>query len=348
MSWETDLQDWADTRTAAAPTEAEAAHLIARAKNRRPSPARIGLSVAVALAAAILLWFTVAPSPHTTGWTWTPRAPAVVAPEVLAQGSHHLADDIVEVGEATTVRPLRTGPTTKLRLDAGTIALTVSPRAAGETFSVHTDSWAVTVIGTRFTVQQAPFEVRVSEGTVAVTRTGSGDRWLVKAGEWFADGRLHRPEVRKKKPPPPSLDSLQQMVLDGDLDTARTHLKVRLESSPDDARAWRLLAQLEARAGNTKATTNAWLQVVDHGSPTHAQAARFEAARLLASEPTRVVPLLEAFLQSPHPLAADARLRLADAYASLGQDGRARAILEDTVARHAGTAAAAEAQRRLR
>lgn len=354
MKGDADLQAWAETRTATAPRDSDVERLLARARarRRRPRPAFIGASVGVALAAATLVWVSLPRPKGATGWTWRPTRPpsdvaAAPAPKLLSVGTHPLHDDTVEVAEGARVWPLQTGPTTRLHLAAGTVTATVSHRTEGDHFAVELDGYTVEVVGTRFTVQHTPFEVRVTEGTVRVSAETGDQQWTVSAGEWLAEGRVQRPRLRDRPPTQPSIQDLQQLVLDGQHDSARTHLRARLDRRPRDGAAWRLLAQLEEQAGHPDAAAHAWLALVEHGSRSERAAGRFEAARLLEASPDRVVPLLEACLEQPHPLAGEARLRLATAHSALGQEDRARAVLEEAARLHAGTAVGTEAARRL-
>ncbi|HCH62039.1 MAG TPA: hypothetical protein DFR83_04485 [Deltaproteobacteria bacterium] len=356
MSWETDLQDWGDTRTAPAPTPDEAAALVAKARARKHSlliTRRVTMGSTMALAAAALLAILFQPKLGPTGWTWSPphrvatTEPAAAEPSPMLEGTHQLQDDQLQVDAGASVVALRTGPTTRLRLDAGTVTATVSHRTGSETFSIETTSHTVTVIGTEFSVQQSPFSVRVTRGTVVVERSEDGSQWRVSAGESFINGAVERP-VLSRPTPPPALPALQTMVLEGDLETARDGLTQRLQDDPTDAAAWRLLAQLEERAGDRNAAVEAWMTVVRVGSTPHAQGARYEAARLLSDQPDRVILLLTDFLKVDHPLAGEARLRLADAYAATGDAEQSRAVLEEAAKRHAGTSIGRKARRQLR
>lgn len=358
MSWESDLQDWGDTRTADAPSTAEADALVARAAARtsarsRPSARRIVVATTLAVAAATLLAVRFQPQTGVTGWTWTPPQriaavePVAAEPAPLPAGTHQLHDDELEVQTGATVVALSTGPTTRLRLDAGAVTAKVSHRTGTEQFSIETASHTVTVVGTEFSVQQQPFAVRVTRGTVVVERVDDGTRWNVTAGESFVEGRVQRPAASKPAPPP-SLTVLQKMVIDGELAQARDGLNQRLRDDPADAASWRLLAQLEERSDDRDAAVEAWMTVIRVGSNPHAQGARYEAARLLSDTPERVIPLLTEFLKAEHPLSGEARLRLADAYEAANQPDQAQKTLAEAARLHAGTSVGRKAKRRLR
>ena len=262
----------------------------------------------------------------------------------LSPGVHALEDDRVTVAANSIVQAVSTGPTTRLVLEAGEVEAEVAPRGASESFSIDAGDYAVQVIGTHFKVQHSPFEVRVTEGVVAVVR--GAQTWRVKAGEWFSLDKVHRPKVDKPVEKTPLAD-IQKLVLDKRFDEARPLLAAWTTDSATDISAWRLLAQLETRAGNPVAALAAWEHIIAHGPAADAQSARFEAARLLSDEPARVVVLLTDFLATPHALSGEARLRLADAHEKLGETDKARALLEEAARLHEGTAVGAEALRRL-
>jgi TolA-binding protein len=67
----------------------------------------------------------------------------------------------------------------------------------------------------------------------------------------------------------------------------------------------------------------------------------------LEEQPSRAIPYLEAFLSTPDPLEAEARLRLAKALHSLGKIGEARLQLEQITSAHPGTGAAKKAKKML-
>jgi len=357
MSWETDLQDWADSRSALPPSASEVDALLrrARAQRRRRITTTLSATTAVAIAAITLFWMLI-PHESPSGWTWTPHppntaatdiaaAPEVTVPVLLPAGPHTLDLDHIEVSADASLIALQTGPITLLRLDHGQVDATVAPRTRSGVFSIAAGDYAVRVIGTQFSVQHTPFEVRVTEGTVSIEHPSDHRSWRVTAGEWFTNGRVHRPQ----KAPAPTivLGEIQQLVLDNQLDTARNQLADYLRRHPDDPAGLRLLAQIETRSGRTSIALAVWERLIAAGPPADAQAARFEAARLLQDQPQEAIVLLEAFLATPHPLSGEARLQLADALIKIGENDRAISVLDDAARLHAGTAIGAEAQRRL-
>ena len=356
MSWESELKAWASTQAASPPTDAEVDALVQAAGRRKAASRRrrvaASVMVAAAAAAAAVAVVWAPPAVTTGGRTWSPLAPPVVEVAVpsLTAGRHAIGPDEVIVEAEAVVEVLQSGPDTRLALAAGAMEAVVSPRAVGDRFGVEAGDYAVEVIGTRFRVERSPFVLEVLEGVVDVVRRRDQQTWRAVAGDVFRDGRLIRPErlpVVVPAPAVPTLLALQDSVLAGDLDGARVGLASRLEQDPTDVGAWRLLARLEERAGDLDAGASAWLAVVERGTAAEAQLGRYEAARLLEDQAAEVIPLLQEFLESPHSLAGDARLRLAAAQRQVGDVAGARATLEAAQALHPGTAVGREAARRL-
>lgn len=325
------LQEWGAARALRAPSPAEAQELVARARRRR-WVRRVGPVCVLALAVA-LLWVGLRPGKEV-GTAPEPPAVAEVAPagpEVLADGTHHLDGDVLEVEGVVEVLGGR------LALTRGRVTVTAHPRAEAP-LEVVAGSWSVRVVGTVFTVVRDPFEVAVAEGIVEVVR--GEDQWRLGAGQRFADGRVVRP--RPAPPAVPELAELRAQVLRGEVEGARAGLARRLDVHPDDHEAWALLAQVHTREGHRDEALVAWSRVVDLGGRP-AQRARYESAVLLEDRPAEAVPLLRAFLETPDPLAAEARLRLGQALLDLGDASGARAELEAVAAEHPGTRPASKA-----
>lgn len=351
------LRAWAAQRSAADPTPAEAAALVARAEAlQRPAPRRFVTGAVLLAAAAALLLYAFWPAPDAS----EPEAPSIAlapepAPEPVAEpappdwlpeGAQAVGDDTLVVAAGARVLVAEAGPQTTIDLDAGSVEAIVSPRAEGGGFTVDAGDYAVSVIGTRFTVEREPFGVSVSEGVVEVRDTRSDRRWRLRAGDRFADGRLIRRPRPPEPPPLPSLDALSQLIRDGELAAAREGLQARLAADPADSDSWYRLAQLEARAGDPSAEAAAWRAVIAHGSARRASLARYELAGLV-DDPAEVEALMRAFLPDAGNREADARLRLAKALLAQGRDADARAELERIVTEHPGDAPAVEAQRLL-
>lgn len=339
-----DLRAWGESRRMPDPSAAEARRLVERASSRSWRwvlwllvPAVPGGMVLVAAAALLVVWWRW-PSPPTE--VPAPEVAVVVpGPDLLGSGAHTVgADEVVVDGEvAASHEPGRS----VLALQRGTVTVHAAKRAPGEALVVVSEDWTVLVVGTRFTVVKEPFAVHVVEGVVAVQR--GDDRWTLRAGDHFERGHL-RPKATVVLP---ELSDLRRQLLGGDPDGARVGLGKRLAADPDDAAAWTLLAQLEARTGQRDPAVAAWREVVARGTAAEAQRARFEAAVLLEDRPADVVPLLTAFLASPDPLAAEARLRLGRAQLAVGDGAAARVTFEQVVADHPGTGPAEIAQQLL-
>ncbi|MEQ1502872.1 MAG: tetratricopeptide repeat protein, partial [Myxococcota bacterium] len=149
------------------------------------------------------------------------------------------------------------------------------------------------------------------------------------------------------KPVAPELGALRRQLLGGDPDGARDGLRLRLDRDPADVGAWTLLAQLEARTGRTAASVAAWREVIARGTAAEAQRARFEAAVVAEGDPAAAIPLLEQFLATPDPLAAEATVRLGRARRATGDESGARAAFEAVIRDHPGSAAADAARTAL-
>lgn len=326
-----ELQEWGASRRMPDPSPAEAARLVARARNSRwrwvpwlllPVVPAGMVAVAAAVVLAIVLWRGPVPGA-------LPPAPEIaeIAPPVLGTGTHALGADEIEVAGAVVAR--REALRTILDLQEGAVTVHAAKRAPGEQLVVVSEEWSVAVVGTRFTVVRDPFSVVVAEGVVTVGR--GEEQWTLRAGDRFERGRPVRPAA-----PPPELSELRRQLLAGDSEGARAGLGKRLSHDPGDTAAWTLLGQLEARAGRRDEAVAAWHQVIARGAPAEAQRGRFEAAVLLEDRPSEVVPLLRAFLTTPDPLSAEARLRLGRAELAVG-DPAARQTLEQLVRSHPGT-----------
>jgi ferric-dicitrate binding protein FerR (iron transport regulator) len=121
----------------------------------------------------------------------------------------------------------RLGRSIELRLVSGSVTLRVTKRTHGHPFVVRAGDFTVTVVGTLFSVKQAPsgrVEVGVNEGAVDVARRG--DRWRVEAGHsWNSDvpGEQTRSDIAQSRlavlaaaitaPPSPDLTELMDELV---------------------------------------------------------------------------------------------------------------------------------------
>ena len=356
MSWEKDLQEYAEQTRMDPPSLVEAQALVARARRSPPVPRRMirwGLVAAAAAALVVVIWPGEEPTVEVPAVAiiMTPEvevpAPSV-APRLLGPGRVKLGADAVAVMEGGRVAVISEaasdGPSahTHLRLDQGRARFEVGKRTGGATFSVSAGDFQVRVIGTAFEVDHSPFRLLVESGVVQVLQHTR--EWTLRAGDRFADGRVHRAAAAT---PAPELDALRRLVLSGNLAEARAGLKLRLDADPADVDARVLAAQLETKLGKRDAAVRHWERVIARGSPTQAQRARYEAAVLLAGSPRQAERHLRAFLETRGPLTADARLRLGRALLAQGKLDAARAQLEQLVREHPGATPARVARELL-
>jgi tetratricopeptide (TPR) repeat protein len=348
MSWEQDLNEYAAHTEQPGPTASESAALIRRARaQQRPSRKSIqwGFPVLLAAAAAWLLFAqTSSVDVKTTQPVAKAPTPAASVPTYsLSPGRQVLGEDVIEVAQAAQVHIIEQGANTRLALTSGEARFQVAKRQDGEHFVVESEAWQIEVIGTAFSVQHSPFLVQVFEGIVAVKR---GDKsWRLIAGDRFEEGTRIRPKPKMPVIPAlPSLASIRQTIIGGDLDQARATLGIRLTQNPSDFESHTLLAQLETRAGNTSTAIDHWTQVISTGGPNQAQRAHYEIALLSTDQPARAERHLRAFLQHPSPLTADARLRLASALLSQDRQPEATTELNKLIQSHPGSTPARKAQ----
>ena len=343
MSLDNDLREWGESRALPSPSSADTAALLEAARSRQAGRSwRVVAPVVLAVAAALLVWL-LWPSPEeppalVVSPVEPTQEPAVELPPEpiwLAEGAQAVGSDEVVVGSGTRVQVVESGPRTLLTLASGTVTAQVTPRQSDGAFAIETDGYRVEVVGTRFTVQEAPFEVHVEEGVVEVV--AGDERWRVAAGGRFIDGRVVEPVPPAPiLPALPELSDLRQQVIAGELEAARQGIQTRLSRNGRDAESWALLAQIEGKASDPAAALIAWRQVIDSGTPAQAQRARYEAARLV-TDPVEAEALLRVFLTEAGPLTADARLRLAQALIAQGRRDDARTELSRIVAEHPGT-----------
>ncbi len=362
------LYDWARRHTRPAPDRAAAEELVRQA--RRRGRRRLAWLVPAGMIAVAAVVFAIVlarpdPAPSPSGGLDAP------AP-VLTTGIHDLGPDTLRIAPGGRVRVEARGGHARYHLETGILTVVAGARTGGETLRVHAGEHVVSVIGTVFQVRRAPFRVQVREGVVAVD--GPDGRVILRAGDtWPPDPAVDtdppaspapdgsaeaapiapRPPAakegaRRSAPALPDLEGLTRAVLDGDVDRAREGLRARLRADPTDVEAWRLQARLEAREGQTEGAVSAWIQVARLGAPDLSRQARYEAATLLLDDqPARAVPLLEAYLEDPGPLAPEAALALAAAHTRLGRPAEARRWWRWLVETHPGTAAAERARDRL-
>jgi TolA-binding protein len=157
-----------------------------------------------------------------------------------------------------------------VRLDEGTIVLTVERLTAGERFRVQTDDAEVEVRGTRFQVSASRGKltaVTVSSGRVEVRSPGGGHVLLDPGDEWVRgadepETARHRvastiaSSSRHARPSPPSFDRAWSLLRQGDARQAATLFEEVVRTAGDrdiaeDALYWWAVATTKAgdRAG---------------------------------------------------------------------------------------------------
>ncbi len=147
----------------------------------------------------------------------------------------------------------RLGRATELGLSGGSVAFRVTKRPHDRAFVVHAGDYAVTVVGTLFSVSEATngrVEVSVSEGVVEVS--GKGDRWRVEAGHsWNSE--------RQGEQVPGGIAATQRALLTAALDASPTAnlsdllLAVARPAAPLPSAAASVVAASETVAGPASA-----------------------------------------------------------------------------------------------
>jgi len=205
----------------------------------------------------------------------------------------------------------------------------------------------------------------LSAGEIAGVLALFGRERLAQAGE--AAGReadLDEPDGRAVEGQAPSLagtvreeggnvlEQLRGLVASGQFVEAEGRLVEHLERHPQDTAAWSLLADCRRKSGRYQDAVVAYLELIDRAVGAEADLARYKAGVILQDnlgDHLAAVMFLDEFLvgAAGETLAPDAMLRAARSHAVLGDEPRARALLEQVVDRHAGHRAAAAARRLL-
>jgi ferric-dicitrate binding protein FerR (iron transport regulator) len=137
-----------------------------------------------------------------------------------------------------------------------------------------------------------------------------------------------------------SLDDIRDLVIEGDLEAARRHLKRHLNATPADGAAWSLLADCLRKQGDWTGAVGAYEKLVALSPASAANRGRYRGAVLLQDQldrPDEAARWFEAYLAhgggSP-TLRIRARLRLSRALIRLGRRAEARQnlrrVLEST------------------
>ncbi len=143
----------------------------------------------------------------------------------------------------------------------------------------------------------------------------------------------------------------REWILGGQYNKAEQSLIKHLETTPNDAGGWSLLANCRRKAGKWGGALKAYHRVIEYGGPRAANSARFEAAVLLQDKFNRYAaagPLLNEYLKGPLLLESEAMIRLARSRLHTGQKAAAKELFEQVLERHRGTSAAIQASRLLK
>lgn len=265
-------------------------------------------------------------------WGWSAAAPDALergVAEVPAGPSEVIMSDGVrmELSAESRVEPCERYPRQDcVRVSRGRVTFDVEPRQQNP-FRVLCGDVEVTVLGTRFTVEQLDTEVgnrtavRVAEGRVGVSVLGGAHRVLSPGQTWEEqhDGRGDEDLVERRDAGPPSTaDSGGAPPRSGhDAASAIQPASVpTLEELRQNARDAR-------RSGNARQEARAYEELLArYPRSPDAGLASFELARLrmdVLGEPQKAIPLLERYANGGGPLAGDALARLAIAYAMVGR-----------------------------
>jgi hypothetical protein len=202
---------------------------------------------------------TVAEMPRLT----TPGAAAPDRSPPAAQRPSVATLRAIGAARFTRVQPR---PDEVVRLDDGTIVLTVERLTAGERFRVRTDDAEVEVRGTRFQVSASRGRltaVSVSSGRVEVRSPGGGHVLLDPGDEWVRgtdEPETARPATlspsapsssRRSRPSPPSFDQAWSLLRQGDARQAAALFGAVVRSAGDrdiaeDALYWWAVATAKA------------------------------------------------------------------------------------------------------
>ncbi len=152
---------------------------------------------------------------------------------------------------------------------------------------------------------------------------------------------------------PSSIEQCQTWIIQGRLQQASTALDEHLAHTPNDHRAWHLLADCRRKAGDWTGALAALDKVIDRAPPRVANAARFEAGTIWQEKKSRhhrAIDNFSAYLAAANlrrPLAAEALLRLGRSQLALGNTDAAKRTFGKVITDHNGTVAASRARKML-
>ncbi len=145
----------------------------------------------------------------------------------------------------------------------------------------------------------------------------------------------------------------RRWIVDGQPARARVALQARLRSVPRDSEAWALLADCERKTANWHSALHAYEKVAALAEPEQAARAKYMAATIVQKNlknHKRAALLFEEYLQSrqgTRQLRDVAKLNLSRSLIVLGENIRARKLLEAVIESQGDTFVASNAKRML-
>jgi tetratricopeptide (TPR) repeat protein len=149
------------------------------------------------------------------------------------------------------------------------------------------------------------------------------------------------------------LTDWQEMVIDGQYQRAESALRAHLRRFPRDANAWWLLATCRRKAGDWPGAVDAYDSVIRNAGASRKDKARFRAATILQEKQgnhDKALEYLGAYLKNAgrtKPLRAEALIRQATSYLSMGQKKQAVSALKTVISDYGNTPAATRAKHML-
>ncbi len=159
--------------------------------------------------------------------------------------------------------------------------------------------------------------------------------------------------VRPARRPTEDLATLRAWVLDGRYEKARRSLRRHLRAHPEDAKAWSLLSDCARKMRRWDEAVAAYREIIAIEVGAKKRRAQYRAGTIYQdqlADPAAAAKLFEQYLASDATasvIKAEAMVRLARAYLDMGRRAKAKTLLETVHRVHKGTAAAAEAKKKL-
>jgi ferric-dicitrate binding protein FerR (iron transport regulator) len=261
-----------------------------------------------------------------------------------------VGEDRVGVAPRSRVRLLRHDrERVRLRLESGSVAAAVKHRAPGQSFSVESGGFVVTVVGTRFRVTHWDdgVQVQVEEGHVQVTGAG-GERFDVLAGHTLGvrNGQPEESsysggdftELGGTAPPPAAsaeadtgvseeteaaarpraitgaeLERWRRAALAGRCPDVAGDIRRAVRENPRQAEAWRVLADCSRLTGDNRGAVAGYKRVIALSGPDEADRARLLLAGVLhdrLDSDAEAERVLRVYLATRKPPALEAGARV--------------------------------------